>query len=123
MSDKDNERRIRVEIELENNAATWLRQMVTTMSIAIAITAYFELKGNILHAPIAMFSVGLLLLTSVVIGVMSSLAYRRRKDLLIKDGILTDPLVNRWYLLVGVTSVIGFIGVGIAVIRSKTVNN
>lgn len=120
MSNKDNERRIRAEIELENNAATWLRQMVTTMSVALAITAYFEVKGNILQAPIAMLSVGLLLLTAVIIGVMSSLAYRRRKDVLIKDGVLTDPLVNRWYLLVGVTSVIGFIGVGVALIRSKT---
>ena len=71
MSNKDNERRIRAEIELENNAATWLRQMVTTMSVALAITAYFEVKGNILQAPIAMLSVGLLLLTAVIIGVMS----------------------------------------------------
>jgi len=120
MSKNDNERRIRVEIELENNAATWMRQMVTTISIAIAILAYFEIKGNITSSPVAMFSVGLLLLTSIVIGVMSSLAYRRRKDMLIKDGILTDDIMNRWYLIVGITSVVGFIGVGIAVVRDKT---
>jgi hypothetical protein len=120
MSNKDIEKRIRIEIELENNAATWLRQMVTTISIAIAILAYFELKGNIIDSPVALFSVGLLLLTSIVIGIMSSLAYMRRKEILIKNGILTDNLVNRWYLVVGITSVIGFVGVGIAVIKNKT---
>jgi len=119
-NDKDVEKRIRTEIELENNAATWLRQMVTTISIAIAILAYFELKGNIVDSPVALFSVGLLLLTSIVIGVMSSLAYRRRKEMLIKAGILTDTLANRWYLVVGITSVIGFVGVGIAVIKNKS---
>ena len=118
-NDKDVEKRIRTEIELENNAATWLRQMVTTISIAIAILAYFELKGNIVDSPVALFSVGLLLLTSIVIGVMSSLAYRRRKEMLIKAGILTDVLANRWYLVVGITSVIGFVGVGIAVVKNK----
>jgi F0F1-type ATP synthase membrane subunit c/vacuolar-type H+-ATPase subunit K len=123
MSKDYNERRIRVEIELENNAATWMRQMVTTISIAIAVLAYFEIKGNITSSPIAMFSVGLLLLTSIVTGVMSSLAYRRRKDVLIKDGILTDDIMNRWYLIVGITSVVGFIGVGIAVVRNKTKHN
>ena len=119
-NDKDVEKRIRTEIELENNAATWLRQMVTTISIAIAILAYFELKGNTVDSPVALFSVGLLLLTSIVIGVMSSLAYRRRKEMLIKAGILTDTLANRWYLVVGITSVIGFVGVGIAVIKNKS---
>lgn len=119
----DVERRIRVEIELENNTATWMRQMVTTISITIAILAYFEVKGNIVDSPIAVFSVGLLLLTSIVIGVMSSLAYRRRKELLIKEGILTDDLMNRWYLIVGIASVIGFVGVGIAVVRYKAVNS
>jgi len=122
MSEKDNERRIQIEIELENNAATWMRQMVTTMSIAIAVMAYFELKGNIKDSPLAIASVGLLLLTSIIIGIMSSLAYKRRKNLLIKDGILTDPVENRWYFIVGIASVIGFVGVGIAVITNKTNN-
>tara|TARA_B100001059_G_scaffold227902_1_gene258301 strand:+ start:1158 stop:1526 length:369 start_codon:yes stop_codon:yes gene_type:complete len=122
MSEKDNERRIQIEIELENNAATWMRQMVTTMSIAIAVMAYFELKGNIKDSPLAIASVGLLLLTSIIIGIMSSLAYKRRKNLLIKDGILTDPVENKWYFLVGIASVIGFVGVGIAVITNKANN-
>ena len=94
------EKRIRVEVELENNAATWLRQMVTTISIAIAILAYFEIRGDIKKSPIAIFSIVILLLTSITIGVMSSLAYHRRKKVLIKDGILTDSAANKWYMYV-----------------------
>jgi len=119
MSDKDNQHQIHTEIEIENNAATWLRQMVTTMSITIAIIAYFEIRGDLLKCPIALVSVGILLITSVSIGIMSSLAYQRRKNSLIADGALDYKRINEWYLFAGIASVIGFIGVGIAVIRNK----
>ena len=114
-----NEKRIQMEIELENNAATWMRQMVTTISITIAVLAYFETKGDIFKSPVALFSVIILLLTSLVIGIMSSLAYHRRKKQLIKDGVLDNRYVNKWYLYVGISSVVGFIGVGLAIIIAK----
>lgn len=117
------EKRIKVEVELENNAATWLRQMVTTISITIAVLAYFELRGDIKKSPVAIFSIIILLLTSITIGVMSSLAYHRRKKVLIKEGILTDSVANKWYMYVGFASVIGFVGIGIAVILNKTNGN
>ena len=110
---------IRLEMELENNAATWLRQTVTTTSIAIAILAYFEVRGGLRRSPLAIMSIFLLLFTSLMMGVMTSVNYRRRKNILIKQGILKDLPLNHWYLMSGILTVVGLLGVGVAVVRNR----
>jgi uncharacterized membrane protein YidH (DUF202 family) len=114
------ERRIRLEMALENNVATWLRQTVTTTSIAVAVLVYFEVRGELLQSPLAIASISLLLITALMMGIMTSISYRRRKKKLIDEGILTDSTMNHWYLVAGILTVLGLFGVGLAVVRNKS---
>ena len=105
---------------LENNVATWLRQTVTTTSIAVAVLVYFEVRGELLQSPLAIASISLLLITALMMGIMTTISYRRRKKKLIDDGILTDATMNHWYLVAGILTVLGLFGIGLAVVRNKS---
>ena len=119
MSSNHDIERIRMEIELENNAAVWLQQMVITISIAVAILAFFEIKGGIQKNILAVSSLILLFITALAIGVLSSLSYYRRKNKLIKDGILTKSLHNDWYFIIGILTIVSFIGITLSIIMLK----
>jgi len=111
--------RINTEIKLENNARTWLQQMVITISIAVAILAFFEIKGGIQKNILAMSSLILLFTTALLIGILSSLAYYKRKNKLIKDGVLSKSLLNDWYFIVGILTIVSFVGIVISIIMLK----
>ena len=119
MSSDSDAGEISVEIELENNVAVWLQQMVITISIAVAVLAFFEVRGGIEKNIIAVISVILLFLTAIAIGALSSVSYYKRRKKLIKDGVLNKSAFNNWYFIVGILTIISFAGITTAVIILK----
>ena len=115
-----NQTRISAEIDLENSVMGQLRQMAVGMSITIAILAYFEANGDIMQNRLALGSVILLFFTSIMIGVMGLVTYNRRRNQLIADGVINiDRTVNKWYILVGITTVLSLMGASLAIIMNK----
>ena len=119
MSSDSDAGEISVEIELENNVAVWLQQMVITISIAVAVLAFFEVRGGIEKNIIAVISVILLFLTAIAIGALSSISYYKRRKKLIKDGVLKKSAFNNWYFIVGILTIISFAGITTAVVILK----
>ena len=115
-----NQTRISAEIDLENSVMGQLRQMAVGMSITIAILAYFEANGDIMQNRLALGSVILLFFTSIMIGVMGLVTYNRRRNQLIADGVINiDRTINKWYILVGITTVLSLMGASLAIIMNK----
>ena len=115
-----NQTRISAEIDLENSVMGQLRQMAVGMSITIAILAYFEANGDIMQNRLALGSVILLFFTSIMIGVMGLITYNRRREQLIADGVINiDRTINKWYIFVGITTVVSLMGASLAIIMNK----
>jgi hypothetical protein len=115
-----NQTRISAEIDLENSVMGQLRQMAVGMSITIAILAYFEANGDIMQNRLALGSVILLFCTSIMIGVMGLITYNRRREQLIADGVINiDRTINKWYIFVGITTVVSLMGASLAIIMNK----
>mgnify|MGYP001415420548 CR=1 FL=1 len=118
-----NQIRITAEVALEDSVVSGLRQMVVGMSITIAVLAYFEANGNIMNNYIALSSVILLFVTSIMVGIMSIITYNRRRNLLLEDGIINiDRTINKWYIFVGITTVSSLLGISVAIIMNKYKN-
>ena len=113
---------IKAEILLENNVATWLRQMIVTLTITLAIIVYIESKGSIFDNLLVFISILVLVITSISIGIMNLITFKKRKNALIKDGVIKNIKLNNWYLIIVISSILGFIGTFVGIILTKYKN-
>ena len=112
-----NELRIhRNEIENENNAASWLRQMVLTLSVSSAILIFFEQKKIFKNSILAQASLGLLVITALIIGIMTSIDYLIRKERYRK---INYSFRENWHLIVCITTVLSFSGILFVIMHYK----
>jgi len=112
--------RITAETELESNLIGQMRQMIVGMTIAIAILVYFENNGNILKNYVALFSLILLFITSITIGIMGLITYNRRRQQLVDDGVIDiDRSINKWYIFVAISTIVSLSGIVLAIVMNK----
>lgn len=112
--------RITAETELESNLIGQMRQMIVGMTIAIAILVYFENNGNILKNYVALFSLILLFITSITIGIMGLITYNRRRQQLVDDGVIDiDRAINKWYIFVAISTIVSLSGIVLAIVMNK----
>lgn len=112
--------RITAETELESNLIGQMRQMIVGMTIAIAILVYFENNGNILKNYLALFSLILLFVTSITIGIMGLITYNRRRQQLVDDGVIDiDRAINKWYIFVAISTIVSLSGIVLAIVMNK----
>jgi hypothetical protein len=104
------------ELDIENNAASWLRQMVLTLSVSSAILIFFEQKNIFKNSKMAQASLGLLVLTALIIGIMTSVDYLKRKE---EHGKITFSFIDNWHLIVCISTVLSFMGILLVIMQHK----
>ena len=91
------------ELKIENNVASWLRDMILIMSVVIACIGFLN-EEKVLFKPLTLMSLALLCISSVLIGVFVTSSLIKRLNFYRSINKIEKNNFTKYYIIVSTIS-------------------